>query len=113
MSDQIAIVVNDRATADAIQREFASNSIHFNRLSPNQAIQFGMKLSKGRGSFEVSPKEIIELVSAAPDVVDALFDILERFRERIRVVVNGELKEVPKKTSLTRKPTFEEFVRGK
>ena len=112
MADQIIVTINDKAAADALQRELASYGISAARLSPKQATQFGMKLSAGRGSLEASPQEIIEFVLATPVAVGALFDTFEKFRDRIRIFVNGRPKELPSKGSLARKPTFEEFMRG-
>ncbi len=77
MTDQIAIGINDKATADVLQQELASNGIHVNRLHSIQAVQFGMKISTARGSVDIPPREIIQLVSIAPDAINTLFNVLE------------------------------------
>lgn len=103
MTNQLLIDVKDPKTAEMIQGELAA-----------QGIRFGMRISGGGAALEITPEEITRLASSAPTLVDALFDTLERFRERITLFVNGQPKEVPVKwrSSRVRPLTIEEFMRG-
>jgi hypothetical protein len=111
MTDNILIEVSDKNTADAIQRELASKDMQVNRLTTSQAVQFGMKYSTDKGSLETTPKEILQLIQITPDAVDALFDTLGRFRDRVKLFINGQPNVLPNQAPLKKK-TFEEFVRG-
>jgi len=81
LATQIFVAFSDSATADAAQRELASHGFSLNRISRNRAIQFGMKI----GPIEGSAQEFIELLEAAPNMVDVLFDIYARLKARLFV----------------------------
>jgi hypothetical protein len=100
VADYILIRASDRATADAVQQALAAHGIMVNRLSPNQAVQFGMRLSVGKAIVEISPEEFLQVVRTGPDAVDAFFDTLERFRDRAQVFVNGQPRALPTQGSL-------------
>ena len=106
MNKQVVIGVSDNQTADTLQRELVSKRIRINRFNHNQALRFGMKL----GPAEASPKEFIEIVEAAPELVDDLFDALERFRNRFRLFIDEQPAELfsrqTLKTSLREPETF-------
>lgn len=107
MADQIIIKIDDKETADDIQRELASNGIYTNHLSPSQMISFGMQL----GSIKASPHEFLLLVSYAPFIVDLLFDVLDRFNDRIKLFINGKQSDIIKKNNQPTNP-MKEWLRS-
>ncbi len=96
MNPNIVIGAEDGETANMIQQELTSHRISSNRMSPEQAVRFGMKV----GALEASPKEFLEILEAAPDIVDALFDTIQRFRSNLSVFLNGKHVHVPNKQAL-------------
>lgn len=99
MVGQVVIGVHSQEAANLIKQELATYGIQADKLDRNTAIRFGMKL----GAVEVSVHEFIEIVEAAPKIVDAIFDVTERFRDRkeqLRVFVNGQPVEVANKQTL-------------
>jgi hypothetical protein len=115
MSKQILIDVNDSRIADQVQQELTNQGIHSQRLNPGQALRFGMIVSTEKVTIQVPPEEIVQLARAAPEVVNAFFDTLDRFRERIQLFINGEQTEVPKRRfgGSVKPLTIEQFMRGK
>lgn len=110
MSDQITIGVNDKQTAEALQQELASLGIQTQRHSQKQVISFGARIKAG-GVFEAefTPKEIIELLEGiGPAVVNALFNTLEKFRDRIQLFINGEPKDISQERT---QRIFEAFLK--
>lgn len=112
MTNHVVIRASDKATSEAVRQALADHGIIVRRITPNQALQFGMKISAGKVSVEGSPEEFLYLDKAGPEMVDAFFDTLERFIDRVKLFVNGQSKEIPTKGSLKRRPSFEEFTRG-
>jgi hypothetical protein len=115
VADQVLIVVNDKTTANILQQQLNSQGVTVNRLNTTQAVKFGINLSvsKGQGSLQISPEEILQLIQMTPDALDALSETFIRFREHIKVFVNGKPKVIQPKGPLTRKPSFEDFIRGR
>lgn len=114
MTNQIHIGIKDNETADLVQQELTNHGIRSQRVSPNQALRFGMTISTEKVTIQVSPEEIVQLARAAPEVVNAFFDTLHRFRERIQLFINGQPTKIPKRSfSGSTKPlTIEQFMRG-
>lgn len=114
MANQIHIGIKDNETADLIQQELANHGIRSQRVSSKQALRFGMTVSTEKITVQVPPEEIIQLARAAPAVVDAFFDTLDRLRARIQLFINGKPTEIPRRSfSRGEKPlTIEQFMRG-
>lgn len=95
MSDQIVIGTRDAQTAEALQQELASFGITAQRFQKKQVISFGASLRAGNLEFEFTPIEFLELLEGlGPAAVNALFNTLEKFRDRVTLLVNGEPKDI-------------------
>lgn len=121
MTSQVTIGVYNQEEAALIQQELVSRGIRVNRLSRDVAVRFGMKI----GPTEVSVQEFIEVVEAGPRIVDAIFDVIERFRDRknqlslfvdgqqVRVVNKQSLQALLDKSGIKKPAGFQRFERGK
>jgi hypothetical protein len=90
MSDKIVIAV-DRQAADSFQQQAVANGIQLTLRNKHSEISFGARFKAGGLEVDATPSEIFELLTGTgPALVDGLFDTLERFRDRIRVFINGK-----------------------
>lgn len=95
MSDQIVIGTIDAQTTEALQQELTSLGISAQRCKKTQAISFGASLRAGNLEVEFTPIEFLELLEGlGPAAVNALFNTLEKFRDRVTLLVNGEPKNI-------------------
>ena len=91
MSNQIVIGTIDVQTAEELQQELSSLGITVQRFKKPQVISFGASLRAGNLEVEFTPKEFLELLEGlGPAAVNALFNTLEKFRDRVTLLVNGE-----------------------
>lgn len=115
MSGQIVIFANDRDTADAIQQELGSLGVQMRRGSHTQEASFG-SLDQVVAVIEIVEK-LEPLIKKAPAVVDAMFDTLDRFKDRYHLFIDGKPtniseqreKSKPSEESQTSVQTFKQF----
>ncbi|OAI25939.1 MULTISPECIES: hypothetical protein [Methylomonas] len=94
MSDQFVIGAKNKQTAEALQQELVSLGIQAKRYNQEQVVSFGASLEIGPIKAEFTPKEFLELFEGlGPAAVNALFNTLEKFQDRVSLLVNGERKD--------------------
>lgn len=98
------------------ERELANRGVQHQRLTDPSAVRFGMRL----GPVEASSEELIELIEAGPQLVDALFETIQRLKANTEVIVDDHQVRNPTRQQLqslllpgiTHRPTtFERFRR--
>ncbi len=95
MSDQFVIKPKDAQTAEALQQELASLGIQTQYHHKKQSLSFGASVSIGAVKVEITPEEILVLLeNLGPAAVNALFNTLEKFKDRVILLVNGEHKDI-------------------
>lgn len=117
MSGQIVIFAKDRDTADAIQQELGPLGVQTRRGNHMPGLSFGMSLDQVIMAIEIVEK-LEPLIKKAPAVVDAMFDTLDRFKDRYQLFIDGkptnvsEQRERSKQSeeSQTNVQTFEQFL---
>lgn len=97
----VEIVTTDKATANDLKQELTKHHIE---------TRFGIR----SGKLEASPAEIIELIRFAPESIDILFDVIEKFKDRCYLLVNGNKEEPARlRTSLREPKTFQQMFKRK
>jgi hypothetical protein len=119
MSGQIVIYAKDRDTADAIQQELGTLGIQMRRGSHTHGVSFGgvSSLEKMVMGIEIIGKLEL-LIKNAPEVVDAMFDTLDRFKDRYQLFIDGKPTNVSEQREKSKQPeesqtkvqTFEQFL---
>lgn len=95
MSDQFVIKPKDAQTAEALQQELASLGIQTQHHHKKQSVSFGASISAGPLTAEITIEEILVLLeNLGPAAVNALFNTLEKFKDRVTLLVNGEHKDI-------------------
>jgi len=85
MAALVAFRAPDERTASEIAGWLTQRGLALRPVTVEHATRFGMKI----GPVEATASELIQIVEAGPELVDSLFDAIERFRSRCRVFVNG------------------------
>ncbi len=102
MADHITVQVMDRATAAAVQGELQSYGLHIRRSEPSRTLSFGSRIAFGPVQVDVASIEILEIVEGiGPALINGVFNTLERFRDRVRLFINGQPVEIPERHTAT------------
>jgi len=102
MEDHITVQVMDRATGDAVQGELQSYGLHIRRSEPRRTLSFGARIGFGPVQVDATSTEILEIIEGiGPSLINGVFSTLERFRDRVRLFVNGQPVEIPERHTTT------------
>lgn len=95
MPNRFVIAASDKETAADIQQELASVGIEAELQPGSQVLSFGARLKAFGVELDFTPQELLELAEGLPPAaVNALFNTLETFGNRVRLFVNGKPTDV-------------------
>lgn len=115
MFKTLIIRAKEKTTAEALMQQLAESGIEstVSKTTSNGPLRpsFKGQIEVGSVAIESTPAEVFEFViGIGPTIVDALFNILERFADRIELLVDGKRTTIAEQKLPSPFAAFEAFL---